>query len=342
MKIDGYKFGQKNNWRRWAWNRICERLTIPKKEAIIVYLAGMEDLDRTVAVNNGFNPNNMIAVDKNSVVIENLKAKGALYINAEITDVLQCFRNTKIKIDILIGDFCCGLTPNIEKLSMYLSTNLMGESFNDNSIILLNLLRGREESEMLKIAQYDNKGVKHRGKLFIDFFLKMHSMINNVFLFNYFKSDENAVREWNELVVEDRKEIRKQVVEQFIQMLIDQGTDPNLNKELINFCLQKADEEFDKEFDKENTFNFVRSFEDIEKWIEKRTLSNLNPIFNSYKSGKLTMDSIIFSFSPLLSLSTLMEGPEEMKLKPIQYKLRSTLAIQTMRKNGTLASCPIS
>lgn len=29
--LDNYKFGRKNNWRRWKWNRIIERLEAHKR-----------------------------------------------------------------------------------------------------------------------------------------------------------------------------------------------------------------------------------------------------------------------------------------------------------------------
>lgn len=117
MKIDGYKFGDKNNWRRWVWNRICERLTKPRRDAVVVYLPGKEDLDRKVAVERGFSPYNLIAVDRSPSVVSIMKAKGALCIEGNLIDVLQCFKNTNVRVDVVLADLCCGLVDDVNDLA---------------------------------------------------------------------------------------------------------------------------------------------------------------------------------------------------------------------------------
>jgi hypothetical protein len=73
-----YKFGTKANWRRWQWNRIVERLAVPVRDAVVVYLAGPEDLDRPVALSKGFRPDNLIAVDRDGDVVKQLRMNGTL------------------------------------------------------------------------------------------------------------------------------------------------------------------------------------------------------------------------------------------------------------------------
>lgn len=174
MKIDGYKFGNKNNWRRWAWNRINERYSLPKKDAIIIYLAGKEDLDRKIAIEKGFNPNNMIAVDKNPDVIKHLRNKNVTCIEGDIIEVISNFKYTKSKINILIADFCCGLNNNIHDLSLFLTTSSIGNSFDNDSILLFNFMRGRDKSLLLEeykneCSYYSIKPETHRGCIFTSF-----------------------------------------------------------------------------------------------------------------------------------------------------------------------------
>ena len=38
-----YDFGAKNNWRRWAWNRAKERISVKPKDAIVLYLPAKEN-----------------------------------------------------------------------------------------------------------------------------------------------------------------------------------------------------------------------------------------------------------------------------------------------------------
>lgn len=61
--IENYNFDEKNKWRIWNWNRIRERLTCKPRDALVLYLAGPQDLDRAVAMRKGFDPLNMIAVE---------------------------------------------------------------------------------------------------------------------------------------------------------------------------------------------------------------------------------------------------------------------------------------
>jgi hypothetical protein len=44
-----YDFGAKRNWRRWAWNRIAERVA-DKSNALCLYLPSSNDEDRPIAI----------------------------------------------------------------------------------------------------------------------------------------------------------------------------------------------------------------------------------------------------------------------------------------------------
>jgi hypothetical protein len=175
MKVDGYKFGTKNNWRRWLWNRVSDRLTGRRKDALILYLPGMEDLDRPIAINHGFSPNNLIAVDRNKDVVENMKSKGALCINGNFLDVVKCFMKTKVKIDAVIADYCCGLTEDVQAAAAWWTPEIMRHIMNNNGVIAINLMRGRDGGEFLE--QYKDSEDRHRGKMFVDSMATMSAMM---------------------------------------------------------------------------------------------------------------------------------------------------------------------
>ena len=43
---ENYKFGRKNNWRRWAWNKAKDRLSVPVKDAVVLYLPSKQNIDQ--------------------------------------------------------------------------------------------------------------------------------------------------------------------------------------------------------------------------------------------------------------------------------------------------------
>jgi hypothetical protein len=164
-----YKFGTKNNWRRTVWKELSQRTE--SRSAIILYLAGQQDLDRSVAINNGFKPDNMIIIERNKQTAEALRDQGKVVIEADIIDVINSWG--KQKIDIVFGDFCVGFEPDV----LALLDALDWPEFIDCAM-LINLQRGRdprsnEFRKMIgdrKFFRYNNTGQlleilsgKHRG-----------------------------------------------------------------------------------------------------------------------------------------------------------------------------------
>lgn len=151
--IDGatkdYKFGQKNNWRRWLWNNIVKRkIDKPLKECLVLYLAGESDLDRKVAVEKGFHPNNLIAVEKDKQVVKSLRDRGVICIHGDFIEVLKAFYWTDATIDVLIADFCGGFTNKNTKMIDALCAKYLPKQ----SLVALNLLRGRESGNAIPIT----------------------------------------------------------------------------------------------------------------------------------------------------------------------------------------------
>lgn len=176
-----YKFGNKNNWRRWVWNRIDERLTVPKKDAVILYLAGKDNIDRDVALFHGFKSDNLIAIEKDMDAIRELRKKGALCINGDIIETASNWP-LRIPVHVLLLDFCHGLTNKV--LGDIPLLSILHPSFME-TIIVINMLRGRDsQSNVVRKwwidhwckAGYEYSDILHRGRLFASEFMLWNRM----------------------------------------------------------------------------------------------------------------------------------------------------------------------
>lgn len=136
-----YKFGNKNNWRRWVWNRIAER-TPNRRDAVVLYLAGARNLDRPIAVDRGFRAVNMIAIERDADAVTALRASGQLAIRGTLNDVARNMPFTR-RIAVLNADLTCGATGEVISLANYLITH---PAF-AGAVFAFNLLRGRETDE---------------------------------------------------------------------------------------------------------------------------------------------------------------------------------------------------
>lgn len=127
----------KNHWRRWLWNRIVERLAVPPSQAVVVYLAGRDDLDRPIARDNGFRDENLIPVECDPEAAKVLRAKGRLVIERDLFDACESWKGP---VHVLLADMCCNYTKRITAMAMKLSYL---ESFS-NAVIAANIMKGRE------------------------------------------------------------------------------------------------------------------------------------------------------------------------------------------------------
>jgi hypothetical protein len=309
MKSDGYDFGPKNNWRRWAWNRICERLSCQRKDAIVVYLAGEEDLDRYIAVSKGFNPNNLIAVDINYNVIKKIKEKGGLAIHGNILNVIQSFYDLNTKIDVLICDFCHGLNKEIDNLAYHLSSPKFARCFNDKSVILINMLRGREtkDSEIknllsnFALEKLGNKifiSPKHRGEMFINSFSLIISFLkSNIDYYELnIESRSNIEMSWDE-----NGHFRSNIP---VENIIKSGK-----------CIGMGD-----------------------------VLDTLNSVFFTYQNNRHNMDSVIFNYNnkDFINLDDInCELVFNEDFINNTNKTRAIMAVRTMKQNGKLSPSPV-
>jgi hypothetical protein len=165
-----YKYGNKNNWRRWYWNKIRERVNNPR-DAIVLYLAGEADLDRDVALAKGFKNKNLIAVENRRSVLAALRAKCVLTIDSDLCDVITDWPLDK-PVQVVVGDFCGGLTlSRLKKLKHC----WLRPQFHD-AVFCFNFLRGRDSTsnEIRKVYSEGARKMglgcqKHRAEAFMAF-----------------------------------------------------------------------------------------------------------------------------------------------------------------------------
>lgn len=163
-----YKVGRKNQWRRELWNAITDRLHVPAREALVLYLAGPDDLDRPLALARGFKPLNLIAVDRDAETVTRLRRSGALCVRGDMVDVVLSWPSDK-PLGVILGDFCSGLEKRLWELAAY--TALMPQFW--DAVIAVNLQRGRDSTGTHLRAQWSELyghsalgKTKHRGLLF--------------------------------------------------------------------------------------------------------------------------------------------------------------------------------
>jgi len=139
--MTNYKFGNKNHWRRTAWNRIAERLPRAPKDCIVIYLPGPLDLDRQEALRRGFRPDNLIGVDRAASVVHSLREGRALALQADFLDAVDAWSPQR-RLDVVFGDFTSGL----ELKTGFAVATWLGYPHLGDSVFAFNFLRGRDAS----------------------------------------------------------------------------------------------------------------------------------------------------------------------------------------------------
>ena len=162
-----YNFAQKNHWRRWVWNQAKKRMAVRPSDAIVLYLAGKDNLDLKIAEKKGFRRNNMFAIERDVDIVNHLRENRINVINGDLNSVLMNWGECP-KIDLVIADFCCDINSSIMKFIYILYY------FLPSTPVLVNMMRGRSAlaGEIRKgLEQYFIGGPQvkkstHRGVLF--------------------------------------------------------------------------------------------------------------------------------------------------------------------------------
>ncbi len=157
----GYK--KKNDWRRWAWNRIFERTNNPR-EALVVYLSGPLDIEGKLAIEKGFCSENLISIEQDKHTLQAIRKGGRYAIGGEVSGVLMNWPDNW-PIDVLSVDACNGLGVEMQELAMA----LIARKATRKCVVCLNMLRGRDaysnllRESLLSIGTEDS----HRGYQFL-------------------------------------------------------------------------------------------------------------------------------------------------------------------------------
>lgn len=160
--IDDYKFGRKNNWRRSVWNEISSRVP-NRRDALVIYLAGAQDLDRAVACSKGFRSENLIAVDQDKSVVSHLRSGGKIAIQGNLLHVVACWPQS-CPISVLFADLCCGLTDQTARL---LECVAGSPGLSTDAVVMMNLQRGRERGSNTHNFMRLESNTIHRGQRLI-------------------------------------------------------------------------------------------------------------------------------------------------------------------------------
>jgi hypothetical protein len=163
--IDNYKTGTKNNWRRHCWNEVRSRIK-NRRDAVVLYLAAEQDLDRRVAVSKGFSSNNLIAVDMRKDVVDRLRAQGKLAVQGRLDHVAVAWGG----VNVIWADLC----SNLSEMTYGTFWACLSYGLADDGVGLFNVMRGRETGPVFAahnlvsslLHEYDNEIIptKHRGE----------------------------------------------------------------------------------------------------------------------------------------------------------------------------------
>jgi len=160
--LSSYKFGQKNNWRRRVWNHIRDNAKSPRL-CVGLYLPAEEDLDYAVAVSKGFDPRNLIAVDRDASVVHSLRSKGRLVIYGELLDILRSWPVHRVPLGFIHCDLFSNYSPSAVSIAHAAMESLC---LSGGGTLVINLLRGRENScagQILKRLGAENGEAVHRA-----------------------------------------------------------------------------------------------------------------------------------------------------------------------------------
>jgi hypothetical protein len=162
-----YKNGQKNNWRRAAWNAIANATENPA-DALVLYLPGSTDLDRPEALRRGFKPANLIAVERNEAVTAKLRASGVTVIVGDLNDVLASWP-VSVPIGAVLADFQCGVTKTVEKFMRLWSFHPATK----NAGAVVNVMRGRDPENNWRAALTYEAAEDAMGDSYLDSHVNM-------------------------------------------------------------------------------------------------------------------------------------------------------------------------
>lgn len=145
-----YNYTRKNHWRNRIWNELQERVSVPPKEAVIVYLAASTDFDRSTAIKKGFRSSNLIGVDRELAAVNEVRRGGGICLHGDILDYLTRWPND-FPVSAVVADFTSGLK---EEYAAGFAALHIHPAFSQ-AVFVVNMLRGRDagSNKLRSIAQ---------------------------------------------------------------------------------------------------------------------------------------------------------------------------------------------
>jgi len=184
---------RKKEWRKWMWNRIKERCPVPPKKAIVLYLPGDDNADLKIAEQKGFQRKNMFGIERDPDIVAKLRSEKINVIQGDFVEVLQNWQAPPM-IDVVMADFCCGLT---ESIYIFLHALINNDVLSVDGVMSINLMRGRDNFCKKLRSTFENKDkkikTKHRGELF--FYLYSVHLINRLIINKMY--DCGSIRQGN-------------------------------------------------------------------------------------------------------------------------------------------------
>lgn len=146
VEYDNYT---KDHWRRTCWN-IVEKHAPNKHDALILYLPGTRDIDRSVALKKKYKDHCLVAIERNPKVVDILRKKGVIVVPGDLVTVMQSWP-VEYPVSFVLADL---QTNNPRVVADILMAFIIGGAFRKAGIIY-NLQRGRETSETMRMyAQF--------------------------------------------------------------------------------------------------------------------------------------------------------------------------------------------
>jgi hypothetical protein len=133
-----YNFGAKKHWRRSVWNEILRRTNRRERNEFVLYLAGKNDFDREIAISKGVPSENLIAIEKDSYAVTELRKRKIPVIEADLLDVLWSWPKER-RVCAVLADYCSGLEWSNCGLYDCFARPVLREA-----TIAINLQRGRD------------------------------------------------------------------------------------------------------------------------------------------------------------------------------------------------------
>ena len=107
-----YAFPRKKHWRKCVWSEVKKRLRVPVCDAIVLYMPGIEDFDRPIAISKGFKDANLIGVERDGKVVSALRKRGVFCIHGDVVYATDAFLDNH-RIDACLYDWVGPINDNL-------------------------------------------------------------------------------------------------------------------------------------------------------------------------------------------------------------------------------------